>query len=248
MKHWLVQLGAMAAGIALSATAASADIVVPGDLADMEANEGNSFPFNIAMSGFDSQRYQQVYDASEFGMDPLSISGLMFRPDTLAGDPFDSMISNVEIRLSTTPQPVDGLSLTFANNIGADEITVFSGPLSLSSADTGSALPAMPRDFDIGITFDTAFTYDPTLGNLLLDISVFESASTTAFDAAFVGGDTTSRVFTTISGAASPTADMADVTGLVTKFVTTDVPEPGGLTLLAIGLAGLGFARRRFRA
>ena len=103
----------------------------------------------------------------------------------------------------------------------------------------------MTRDFDISITFDTVFDYDPTLGNLLLDISVYESTSTTAFDAAFGGGDTTSRVFTTISGDASPTADMADVTGLVTKFVTMDVPEPGGLTLLTIGLAGLGFARRR---
>ncbi len=248
MKQRIIRFSAMAMVAVLAASSAWADIVVPGDLADMEANEGNSFPFNIAMSGFDSQRYQQVYDASEFGMDPLSISGLMFRPDTLAGDPFDTMISNVEIRLSTTPQPVDGLSLTFANNVGADEVTVFSGALSLSSADTGVNLPGVPRDFDIGIAFDTDFTYDPTLGNLLLDISVFESASTTAFDAAFVGDDTTSRVFTTISGAISPTADMADVTGLVTKFVTTDVPEPGGLTLLALGLAGLGFARRRSRA
>lgn len=140
------------------------------------------------------------------------------------------------------------MDLTFANNIGPDETTVFAGALSLSSADTGSGLPGAPRDFDISIVFDTGFTYDPLLGNLLLDVFVFDGASTTAFDAAFVSDDTVSRILTIDSGVDSPTADMADVFGLVTKFVTTDVPEPGGLTLLAVGLAGLGFARRRLRA
>ena len=139
------------------------------------------------------------------------------------------------------------MDLTFANNIGPDETTVFAGALSLSSADTGSGLPGAPRDFDISIVFDTGFTYDPLLGNLLLDVFVFDGASTTAFDAAFVSDDPVSRILTIDSGINSPTADMADVFGLVTKFVTTDVPEPGGLTLLAVGLAGLGFAHRRSR-
>lgn len=247
MTQRLVQFGAMAIVAALAASSAWADIVVPGDLADTEGNEGNGAPFSINDFGLDTQRYQQVYDASEFGSDALNITGLMFRPDVLGGDPFDATIPDIEIRLSTTAQAVDGLSLTFANNIGPDETTVFSGALSLSSADTGPVLPAVPKDFDINIVFDAGFTYDPLLGNLLLDIFVFDGASTTAFDAAFVAGDSVSRILTLDSGVNSPTADMADIFGLVTKF-TIEVPEPGGLTLLALGLAGLGFARRRVRA
>ena len=42
-------------------------IVVPNSLEFIEGNTNNAAPFNIALFGLPSMRYQQVFDASQFG-------------------------------------------------------------------------------------------------------------------------------------------------------------------------------------
>lgn len=218
-----------------------ANLVVPGALAGVEGNLNNSFPFNIGDFGQATQRYQQVYAAAEFGATPLLITGMAFRPDMFVGAAFGpTILSSVSISLSTTAAAVDALSTTFANNIGADVTLVRSGPLTLSSADTGAG----PRDFDIVITFTTPFSYNPALGNLLLDVLNFNNDVTTSFDA-HDAADGISRIFTVGTGVNSPTANQVDSIGLVTQFITTSVPEPATLALLGFGLAGLAAVRRR---
>jgi hypothetical protein len=49
------------------ALAARADVVAPSAQTAVEGNTNNAFPFNIAAFDFPSERYQQVFDASEFG-------------------------------------------------------------------------------------------------------------------------------------------------------------------------------------
>jgi hypothetical protein len=67
--------------------ASAAVIVVPNSLAAVEGNVSNGFPFNIGDSGLPSQRYQQVFAASEF----LSLAGphfitqIAFRPNATFG-------------------------------------------------------------------------------------------------------------------------------------------------------------------
>src|SRR5258705_11106301 len=77
-------------------------------------------------------------------------------------------VANIQFNLSTTPRNPDGLSGTYAANVGADDTVVFSGPLSISSQFSGPTNG--PRAFDIVVPLSTPFIYNPARGNLLGDI------------------------------------------------------------------------------
>ena len=190
-----------------------ATIVVPNSLAATEGDIENGLPFRSA------GRVQQVFDASEFASlsGPELITQIAFRPDATFGSGFDTTITNIQINLSTTTVLPDFMSATFADNVGADDIVVFpAGPLALTSAFTGAG----PKDFDIVINLQTPFLYDPTQGNLLLDVRNFSGEVTTFFDAHFVAADPVSRVATFT--VADPTG-LLETLGLVARFTTFPV-------------------------
>jgi len=238
---------------------AEAATVVSDNLATIEGNTANSFPFNISSNSctdcpLPSQRYQQVYSASDFSSlsGPQEITQILFRPDAYAGSAFSSTFSNIQINLSTTSKAPDFLSTTFANNVGSDDTVVFSGPLSLSSAFTGPE--DGPMDFDIVINLSTPFLYNPQAGNLLLDVRNFGGGSTTFFDAQSQSGDSMSRVYTFGANNVNSATGSADSVGLITKFVTITpseppvqrVPEPSSvLGLLVVGMLGSGSLLKR---
>lgn len=214
--------------IGASATACADEIVVPNEVENVEGGTNNGFPFHIANFSLPSQRYQQVYGADDFAAlsGPVLITEIRFRPDGTTGNAFASVLADVQINLSTTTMGPDGLSATFADNIGPDETVVHSGPLALSSSDTGPG----PRDFDIVIELQTPFLYDPAAGDLLMDVRNFEGGLTTQFDAHFEIDDT-SRATTNVASSGtghvnSPTASVVDSIGLVTKFVTVPAVLP----------------------
>ena len=203
-------------------------IVAPNNLATTEGDASNGFPFNIGdptivNGGLASQRYQQVYAASEFdtlrGLE-LLITQILFRPDATFGKAFSSVLPNIQINLSTTSAAPNGLSTTFANNVGSDDKVVFSGPLSLSSANSGPA--AGPKNFDIVINLMNPFRYNPSVGSLLLDVRNFGGGTTTLFDAQFPS-TSTSRVYTLASNGVNASKGTADSLGLVTAFKGTPV-------------------------
>jgi hypothetical protein len=189
------------------------DLVVPNANANVEGNFGNEYPFDIGANGISSMRYQQVYDASQFGAVPAGgayITALAFRVDAGFGA-FAATLPSIQINLSTTPSVPDGLSTTFANNVGPDDTVVYSGALQLSSAAIGS-----PAAFDIIIPLTTSFWYNPVAGDLLLDVRNFGGGTSQQFDAVNTTNDSVSRVYSLVS--VGDITGATDTTGLVTEF------------------------------
>jgi hypothetical protein len=206
--------------------AAQGQAILPATLAGQEGNANNTFPFNCG-SGVSSARYQQVYLGSEVGTG--RITELRFRLEGFNGcaTGFSQTLSNVTIQLSstTTAHPLDssgGLSATFAENIGPDVTTVFSGDLLLSS----SGSPAIPRPFDIVVPLKSRFFFDSSTGaNLLLDVSLpacppvafCNDSNVVVLDSHFVANDGVARVFA--HDHTSPIAEFSDTLGLVTQVI-----------------------------
>lgn len=207
-------------------TASAATVVVPNSLANVEGNSGNDFPFNISIyTPTPSMRYQQVFQSSEFSAfgGPSLITQIAFRPDGgTYGSAFSSTLSSIRIDLSTTSVAPDSLDSTFAKNVGADAKTVYYGSLPLSSAFTGPE--GGPKNFDITINLTTPFFYDPTAGNLLLDVRNYDGGVTTYIDSQLTSGDSTSRVFSVVSGRVDDSSGERDSEGLVTQFTNSPVP------------------------
>ena len=223
-------------------------VVSPSSLQNVEGDAYNSYPFNISnppnpATPLNSQRYQQVYAATDFGSlsEPHLITRISFRPDATLGSAFASTLPDIQINFSTTTKAPDQLSSTFSNNVGADDTVVYNrGSLTLASAFTGAA--GGPKAFDINIDLTTPFLYNPTAGNLLLDVRNFGGGTTTFFDAQSTIGDPVSRSYSVAAGVNSTTANGVDSVGLVTQFTLTPTAVPfefsPGMGLLAVGAWG----------
>jgi len=220
---------------------ASATVVVPNAQTAVEGNANNSFPFNCLLLT-PSMRYQQVYLGPEVGSG--TITQIAFRQDGGGGGAFGpTTINGITITLSSTSAAPDGLSNTFMSNVGADETTVFSGNLTLSSP----ASLADPKPFDIVIPLQTPFAFNAASGlNLLLDVTIPTCAVTNTYDAQNTAGDSVSRVHALNSiSATGPT----DTVGLVTQFtgVSTAIPTLSEWAMIAMVLISVGIAVWRLR-
>jgi hypothetical protein len=228
----------------LCAPLARADvIVVPNTQATVEGNDNNFGPFFN-----NSVRYQQVYSASQFpsSTGPLRITQIAFRPDGSVTDPsliirFDS----VRIDLSTTSRTPSTLSTLFASNVGADDMTVFNSFVFVNAPVTGP--PGGPKDFTVAFALNP-FIYDPSAGDLLLDVRAIESSGgiSAPFDAELNSPFTAHVDAPDISAASG----SSFATGLVTQFQFTPVPEPSTLVLDSLGalLVGVGAWWRQRRS
>ena len=230
------------AGCAL-AHSSPVSIVAPNGLTGTEGNIDLGAPFSVA----GTMRYQQVYTASQFGAIGTGggmITGIAFRPDGVYGKAFTHTIANIRIDLATTTAGPGGLSLTFANNVGANDTTVFNGSLTLSSTFTGPA--GGPKNFDILIPLTTPFYYNPAAGNLLLDIRNFSSGNSGGnlipqLDATSANPTLVGRVEAYDASATSaPYSFYEDTWGLVTQFTATPVPEPATWGLLCVAALLVG--------
>ena len=229
-----------------SQVASATVVVVPNGNTSVPGPSNNGYPYNINEFGIGSMRYQQVYAANQFGGLSGIITRIAFRPDESTGRAFSTSGIDTEIRLSHTSKAPQGLSTTFANNIGPDETLVYGGLLSLSSIGSNSF-------FDIFIDIADVFAYNGT-DNLLMDIKVFNSPRTTQFDSAGtdvgVGGTPyTDRLWATDVNATTGSSGGDD--GYVTQFTIGAIPEPGTLAIWGVGglcAAGAAALSRRRKA
>ncbi len=228
-------------------------ITVPNAQLTIEGNDADNFTFSTLAPGFPpSVRFQQVYRASEFAAltEPMFITRIAFRPDGVSGTAFSAMLPHVQIDLSTTSRTPDDIGILtppppflgnlFSGNIGADNTVVFDGPLVLSSANTGP--PGGPKAFDIVIELQRPFLYDPTSGNLLLDVRNFSNISTTFFDAQTAINDSVLHVD---APNVSATLGSRFTSGLDTQFEFAAIPEPPTIALFSIGIVALVSYRGR---
>jgi hypothetical protein len=232
--RFAVMLLATTLALAISNTALKADIIVTPIPATTEGGSTGSFPFGTTTG----QRYQQVYSSSSFSSfgSVLFIDQIAFRVNGNQGNVSNFSIPNIQLNLSTTSQAVDGLSSTFASNVGTNDIIVFNGaigPLNL----TGNM---SPNPFDLVFNLSTPFSYDPSAGNLLLDVRRASGGSFAIFDVVTTTGDAVSRVAGP-SGNVNSLSGATSTSGLVTQFNVAAVPEPSTYAMMFLGLGAIAF-------
>lgn len=214
-------------------------IVAPNDLAATDGNFFDQTPPGSARP----LRLLYIYDASQFAelSGPALLTAYTFRHDIDPG-PSGPRTVEAQIYASTTTRPVTGLSTVFDDNIGPNNTLVFSGTLTWQTANLPGA--GNTRQFDIVNQLMTPFLYDPSAGNLALDLRyISTSGSAVRFDA------DTSPTINRLIGLGSATATTGAIlgSGLVTQFTFQHVPAPSTFMLTSLGALGLlgGAWRRR---
>src|SRR6266516_412225 len=140
------------------------NLVVPSDSTN---KDGNTYSVLPVLSQPFTMRYQQVYAASEFAALGVYgggwVFGVDFRGDATNGTQVGFTIG-IRVGLSTTQHGPDQLSATFADNVGADDTTVFNG--SLQAIIVGKRTGGDPDSFSsFQILFSKMFFYNPAAGN-----------------------------------------------------------------------------------
>ncbi len=213
------------------AAAAAATVRVPTVYSgtDGGANAGSSLLRSVI-------RLQEVHAASQFPSQPITITELRFRPSAVYGAAFSTVISNLEINISTTPRAPHGLSSAFASNIGSNTVVAFAGTATVSSTFTGPANG--PKDFDIRIPLTTPVNYDSSKGNLLIDYRNFSGSGATYLDSGAAAS--AGRAFAMNASASNATTvdDGSEVVEIVYAVETNGVPT----TTNAQGLVSLWHA------
>ena len=221
---------------ARSTQAAEIKIVSPGAYEDIEGAGATG------EDCCDPYRYQQVFPAADFaalGNQPHFLVSHTARPDESLTSPRTVHFPDIEIRLSTMPVGPPNLSLVFDDNLGSDVMQYYRGPLNWV-ADAQGPGPG-PREFynaefPAGVT---PFLYDPSQGNLLLDVITWQGESPSS------RGDKVPGIQTALY-AFNPLVATQGIRGAASifQFTFVPVPEPSSLTLLAVLLV-LGSLCRR---
>jgi hypothetical protein len=199
-------------------------IVVPNDATNTEGNDVAFVPFVIADQF--TERYQQIYHASQFSSIPTGgafITRLFFRPDCVLNNG-GAFMSNLQVNLSTTSKAPDQLSTGFADNVGRNDTIVF-GPGSFTVGAGGGDCPAA---FEDNLELNRPFFYNPTEGNLLMEVRIYpghvlNNPGRFAHDGANVSGDSVSRAYAPSVDATVVT--QSDTTGIITEFQFDVVPS-----------------------
>jgi hypothetical protein len=170
-------------------------------------NAGFTIP--LGFTGQAGDQYQQIYESSGFVLGPVSISQVAFASSPF---PFGPASYDITVGISTTSASCVMLPPAYSPAIrGTDFTVVFSGTISVVLAGDGT--------FDLSIPFTTPFPYDPSAGDLLLDV-VINSNGAGAFEYDTSGAQSCSAYNTSLFGPSNSNV------GLVTQFEFTIAAVP----------------------
>jgi len=195
------------------------------------ATSTNAFPFGTptGVLNYYAGEYQQIYAAAAFS-GPFTIEEVAFASAPGAGLA-TSISDTFTLSLGTTLKTPGAPGTSYSATKRPDFTEVFSGLVTATLAHNGT--------FDFIIDLATPFIYDPSQGNLLLDVFIFSESSIPANrTTAFVSGPSpnVARIFN-LGGTGSVTSVANE--GLFTRFSDVQtVPEPASLLLVATGLIG----------
>jgi hypothetical protein len=207
----------------LATTAASAAGVTVGN-----NNTGNCYPFSC-MAGDGTLHYQQIYSAASFGSAAVDVDSVSFFRWNGGGNMTPSTFA---VNFWLTSNPVAGMSSSAAANEG----TLLSN---FGTFSLGGAMPAT-------LTLDgTNFVYNPTMGNLVMDVQVTSGPAANGYNS-FFQADSSGN--STLRGYGNGDSLSVETSALVTQFNVTAVPEAGSLAMMLAGLGLVGAAVRRRRA
>lgn len=200
-------------------------------------------------------RFQELFGSGQFLSlvnGPILIDQFAFRLAPGTGG-INVSLANVDLFMSTSqrfPNLNGGaaalMSSTFADNVGPDNTLVYHGPVHFSSPGC-PVNGTTPCAFDLVLTLQHPFLYDPNQGRLLMDFSVSGISGQTAyFDSMdFAGFPTPYGSIASVSAPLGSTSGHFGADGDITQFRFTSVPEPATMTLLVVGLGAAAAALRR---
>jgi hypothetical protein len=225
----VLPLGALMLGQSLL----RADVTVGTD------NNGNCYPFMCNDSGTSvgqSIDYEQVYASTAF-TGPQTIDSIEWYFASVFGGNDVVLGGNYEFEWGyAASNAVGNLSSALASNYTSGPNLIGTGVIPAGGTNYGAILT---------LSGFTPFTYDPSLGDLLLEIVVTDqdnvpNGSGNGYNESDDAGAETSRAYC-ITGSGC-VADAAD--GLVTTFGTS-VPEPSSVVLLGTVAFAVGLRLRK---
>jgi hypothetical protein len=186
-------------------------------------------------------RYQQVYSKDAFA-DPLIIRGLQFFEFDSPGGSGSALLGGTfTLYLSTTTKSVNGLDGNdLDSNLGSDN-AVFAANVALTSVYSNGTLSFV----------GTPFFYDPSVGNLLVDMQVGGYDPDNAVADLVLGNRKFFQQTTDTIGEGDPLVSLVSnydglnnmSVGLVTDVIP--IPEPSTYFLMSSGLLALGLLLKR---
>jgi hypothetical protein len=237
MKKWLFILALLSTA---SLSAQSNRTVFPAGF----ENQNGDLHDSILIAPYQIQELFRASSLTPTWQGPVSITAIAFRVNDGNIPRYNSVIPQLEVRLSTSSRAPEQMVLNYLQNRGPDEKTVYlHSSVALSGA---SRQPINP--FDLRLTFDQPFFYDSRSGNLFMYIS-------TGTGGAFPGASTIdSQGFSDLSS--TPVAAVGESLpagggqlvlpySLITQFSWVSVPEPSSLTFMFAGACSLYFFRKK---
>jgi len=219
--------------------AQNVNVVSPQAFANTEGSSA------VADTPFDPFRYQQIFPAADFaalGGKPHWITSFTVRPDQSLTTPRTATFADNQVRLSTTAVSPTTRSDRFDDNFGVNITQVYRGQVTMvADANTLSSVPrkfyqaSYPQGF-------TPFLYDPSQGNLLLDVIGWGGMSPSTVEDKIDNATFRTGLFSPTPGAVFGDYGAASIF----QFTFAPVPEPT-VTLMGVAITLLAATARRRR-